>query len=176
MPELADGLDPDRPSRALGDQQHAQRLDVTGGGLRSSAGPARQGSSSGFDGVELIGLAVAATSLTVRPVDLDHHDARCRQVPGESGTVAAGALHSDPLHRAEGAEPARQLVITGWGSRERPDTEHATHRVDRCSDVDIEVGVHAPDDWARDFYDGHLPSLPVQLGSRGGTHVPGRRS
>ena len=29
---------------------------------------------------------------------------------------------------------------------------------------------------ARDFYDGHLPSLPLQLGSRGGTHVPGRRS
>ena len=26
----------------------------------------------------------------------------------------------------------------------------------------IEVGVHAPDDGARDFYDGHLPSLPVQ--------------
>jgi hypothetical protein len=37
-------------------------------------------------------------------------------------------------------------------------------------------GCPHPDDWARDFYDGHLPSLPVQLASRGGTHVPGRRS
>jgi hypothetical protein len=31
VPELADGLDPDRPSGALGDQQRAQRLDVAGG-------------------------------------------------------------------------------------------------------------------------------------------------
>jgi hypothetical protein len=31
VPELADGLDPDRPSGALGDQQRAQRLDVACG-------------------------------------------------------------------------------------------------------------------------------------------------
>jgi hypothetical protein len=36
--------------------------------------------------------------------------------------------------------------------------------------------VSTPGDWARDFHDGHLPSLPVQLGSRGGTHVPGGTS
>jgi hypothetical protein len=94
---------------------------------------------------------------------------------GESGTVATGALHSHPLQRAERAEPARQLVIAGRGSRERLDPRQATHRVDRGSDMDIEVCVHAPDHWARDVYHGHLPSLPVQLGSRGGTHVPGRR-
>jgi hypothetical protein len=66
-------------------------------------------------------------------------------------------------------------VIAGWGSGERRDAEQTADRVDRNSDVDIEVRVHAPDDGARDFYDGHLPSLPVQLGFKGGTHVPGRR-
>jgi hypothetical protein len=67
-------------------------------------------------------------------------------------------------------------VIADWGSGERLDAEQTAHRVDRGSDMDVEVGVHTPDDWARGFYDEHLPSLPVQLGSRGGTHVPGRRS
>jgi len=67
-------------------------------------------------------------------------------------------------------------VKAGWGSGERLDAEQAAHRVDRCSDVDIEVGIHTPNDRARDFYDGHLPSLPLQLGSRGGTHVPARRT
>jgi hypothetical protein len=55
------------------------------------------------------------------------HDARCGQVPGEAGTVGAGALHSDPLHRAEGTEPARPSCATGFkGWHARPGKEIVT--------------------------------------------------
>jgi hypothetical protein len=63
---------------------------------------------------------------------------------GSSRNFGSGSSHPNPLHRAEGAEPARQVVITGRGSGQRLDTEQATHRVDRCSDVDIEAAVHTP--------------------------------
>jgi hypothetical protein len=39
----------------------------------------------------------------------------------------------------------------------------------------VEVGVDTTNNRARDFYDGHLPSLLWFEWSRGGTHVPGRR-
>jgi len=40
----------------------------------------------------------------------------------------------------------------------------------------IEMRIDTTDHGARNFYDGHLPSLLSLNWSRGGTHVPGRRS
>ena len=58
---------------------------------------------AGFDGVELIGLAVAAPLLTVRSIDLDHLHPGALQEPGQPGAVGAGALHPDPRQLTEPA-------------------------------------------------------------------------
>jgi hypothetical protein len=49
------------------------------------------------------------------------------------------------------------------------------YRIDRRDDMDVEMGIDTTDNRARNFYDGHLPSLLSFEWSRGGTHVPGRR-
>src|ERR671911_897811 len=94
---------------------------------------------------------------------------------GESGAMGAGASPPAAFDRPERREPLREIVATGGGRGERLDPEQPADRIDDRGDVDIEEGVDATDNRARHFYDGHLPSLPVQLGSRGGTHVPERR-
>src|SRR5215203_478326 len=59
--------------------------------------------------------------------------------------------------------------------RERLDTEHTAGPVEDRGDMGIQVRVDSACDRARDFYDGHQPSLLSLKWSRGGTHVPGRR-
>jgi hypothetical protein len=75
---------------------------------------ARQCSSGGLDGVELVGLAVAAPLLAVRAVDLDHGDAGGGEMAGESGAVGAGPFDTDAYDRPEGLEqPARAWKPAG---------------------------------------------------------------
>ena len=58
---------------------------------------ARQRRSSGLHGVDAVGLAVAATGLTVGPIDFHHRHPHAAQEAGQAGPVGAGALHPDPL-------------------------------------------------------------------------------
>ena len=47
------------------------------------------------------------------PVDLHDLDAVAKQVPGQPGTVAAGAFHPDCLQLAVLAKPAQQGGVAG---------------------------------------------------------------
>ena len=65
MAHLDEGLDLGLASRALGHDQDPDGFDGTVSGLRASGGPATEGGPSGFDGVERIGLAAAASFVEV---------------------------------------------------------------------------------------------------------------
>ncbi len=54
-----------------------------------------------FDGVELIGLAVLASLLPVRSIDLDHRHCQARQMTSHARPVGASALDPDTFDRAE---------------------------------------------------------------------------
>jgi hypothetical protein len=64
-----------------------------------------------------------AAGASVGPVDLDHPDLLVKQVAGQAGAVAAGALRPDPTDLAVLAEPAQQLPVAAMVSRELPATE-----------------------------------------------------
>jgi hypothetical protein len=140
--------------RALGHHQRADRFDVSVASLRQAAGSARQGRSSGGDGVERVGLPGLAAGGTICPVDLEDGDAEAGEVAGEAGAVAARALDPDPLHAAEAAEPAGESGVAGGGGRERLDAEQAADLVERSGDVNVQVGVNAAGHGAC-LYDGH---------------------
>ena len=113
-------LDPDRTGRTLRDQQRAECFDVAGAALRvalarglDSAARAASIASSSSD------LPLRRRSCRFGTVDLDHRDPRRREVPGQAGTVGAGAFDPDPLDRAERPQPRRQRVIARRRRRER---------------------------------------------------------
>jgi hypothetical protein len=91
--ELAGAADANRAGGTLRDQQRPQRFDVAGAALRMALRAPRQRRSSRLDGVELVGLAVAAPLLAVRTVDLDHRDPRRREMPGQAWPVRAGPFN-----------------------------------------------------------------------------------
>ena len=128
--------DPDRPDRlhdpvaALGSR----------GRLAGERGACR---GLGVDGV---GLAAAATHLTVRPVHLDHLDARAGQVARQPRPIRAGALHADAHHRPERPQPPCEPAIPRRVRPERRRAEHPARLVGRRSDVDLVVRVDAPVD------------------------------
>ena len=93
---------------------------------------------------------------------------------GQARTVRAGAFHPDPIHRPEAGQPPVQLGVTRRCRRERLDTQHPAVRVDRGRDMNIRVRIDSTRDRARALYDGHRHPFCFN-GSRGGTHVPGRR-
>jgi hypothetical protein len=153
--DLRERLGPSRSSRALGHQQHPDRFDVAIRGLGDPLRPARQGGPGGFDSVELIGLAVAATLLAVRSVDLDHRHRLTMQEPGQAHAVGTGPLHTDRHHLPEPGEPAVQVPIARRGRGERLNSQQRTSGIERRGHVLIEVGVHAARHRARALYDGH---------------------
>ena len=67
---------------------------------------------------------MTAPGLTVRAIDLDHLDPGAAQEAGQAGPIGAGALHPDPIERAEPAQPAVQLGEPAGGRRERLDAQH----------------------------------------------------
>ena len=92
----------------------------------------------------------------------------------EPGTVGAGAFHPDPIDRSEAGKPTAELTKPRRCRRERFDTEHPAVRVDRGCDMHIQMSIDSARDGARCLYDGHRHPFCFN-GSRGGTHVPGRR-
>jgi hypothetical protein len=93
--------------------------------------------------------------LTVRAINLDHHDTLTTEMTGQPGAVRAGAFDPHPRHHTELGEPRRQLAISGWGRRERLDTQHAAVHIDRGRDMYIQMRIDTTRDQARALYDGH---------------------
>jgi hypothetical protein len=139
---------------AFGDHQRPDRLDRAVPALRGAAGPARLRGPGGADRIERVGLARPAPVLAVGPVHLDDPDPGSGHVPGQPGTVAAGALDPDQAHIPEAPQPGQQLGVAGRGDRELLDAEQPADRVQRGRDMHVGVGVHAPGDCAC-LYDGH---------------------
>jgi hypothetical protein len=100
--------------------------------------------------------------LAVGAIDLNNRDPRRREMPRQTSAVGPGAFDPNPLDRTERTKPRRQVVIAPRRGRKRPHTQQAADRVDRSRDMHIEMRVHTPDYRARNFYDGHLPSLLSQ--------------
>ncbi len=92
--------------------------------------------------------------LPVRSTDLDHGDAGTAQEAGQAGTVGAGALDTDPIKRAEAAQPGVQLAEPGGRRWERPDAKQPAIAVHGGGDMSVEVGVHPTSDLTC-LYDGH---------------------
>ena len=101
-------------------EQHPDRFHVAVGTLGHPLGPAAQRRPSRLHGVDGVGLAVAAASLPVGAINLDHRNPGAAQEAGQPGPVGAGALDTDPGHRAEAAQPGVQLGEPGRCRRERP--------------------------------------------------------
>jgi hypothetical protein len=107
---------------------------------------------------------VGAAGLPVRATDLDHQHIHRAQEAGQAGPVGAGALDPDPVERAEGAQPGIQLGEPSRRGRERRDAEHAAVRVERGSDVSVEVSVHPAGDLTCLYDGGHRHPFSVQRG------------
>ena len=133
-------------------------------------GPAGLGRPGRADGVEGVGLALAAAVLPVAAVNLHDPDTGRGDVAGQAGAVAAGTFDPDQAHGPEPAQPAQEAAVSGRGGREFPDPQQPSDRVERSRDVHVRVGVHAAGDGAyfsASLYDGH--SHPF-LRLRDGTH------
>src|SRR5688572_16173860 len=163
MADLVEAPDSGLTARTFGDQQGPHRFHrpVAGLGDRSTATPECR--SGRFDRVELIGLAVAATLLPVRAIDLDHFDPGALQKPGQPGAVGAGALDPDPGQLAEAGEPVVQVSVAGGCRRKRLDTQHTAVAVQSRRDMHIEVRVDTTGDRTRALYDGHRHPFSLQL-------------
>ena len=142
-------------------EQDPHRFDRSGPALGLTLGVARQRASRCGDGVDGVGLAFAVTVEAVRAVDLDHLDPSGHHRPRQPGAIGAGAFDPDPGHRPEALEPVEQLGVAGRCRRERRGPQQGAELVERGGDVNVRVGVDAPGDRARAFYDGHShPFLP----------------
>ena len=152
--------------------------------LAVRVGPGGQHGAGGGDGVDGVGLAVAAAGGAVGPVDLDHGDAAAAQVSGQGSAVGAGALHPGAVQHAEAAGPGQQLAVAGGGGREGGVGDLGAEGGDDRGDVDVLVGVDAEDDllgvrvglrvgvWVRHAGHGLFVSCD---GSGGGWPSPGRQ-
>src|SRR5689334_13044078 len=119
MTDLVQILDPHITRGTSGNQQDADRFDITIRGLRDPRRPTRQRRTRRFDRIELVGLPVAATLLAVRTIDLDHHQALTAQMTRQPRPVRAGPFDPHPDERTETGEPTMQLAEPGRGRRER---------------------------------------------------------
>ena len=162
MAELVEQPDTGLASGTGSDKQHPDRFHVAVGGLGHPLGPAAQRRPGRLDGVDGVGLAVAAAGLPVGAINLDHRHPSAAQEAGQPSPVGARALDTDPDHRAEAAQPGVQLGEPGGGRRERFDTQHAAVAVDGGGDMNVEVSVHPTSDRAR-LYDGHRHPFSLQV-------------
>ena len=84
MAELVEQPDTGLAPGSGSHEQHPDRFHVAVGSLGQPLGPATQRRPSRLDGVDGVGLAVAAASLTIRPIDLDHFHPDAPQEAGET--------------------------------------------------------------------------------------------
>jgi len=106
---------------------------------------ARPLSPCGLDRVGRVALAVLASRLAVRAVNLDHLHTAAAEEPSQARAIGAGPLHANPVQRPEPDQPVVQLLEAGGGGGgERLDAEDAAVGVKRGGDVGVEVGVAPP--------------------------------
>ena len=165
-PGLVDGLGPLRAGAALGDHQHADRLDGTIAAFRGAAGPSGLRGPGGADSVKRVRLALPAAVLPVGAVYFHHPDPSRGDVAGQAGAVAAGAFDPGQADSPEGAQPAQQPRISGRRGGELLHAEQPADGIQRGRDMGISVGVHAASNGAC-LYDGHCHPF---LRLRDGTH------
>jgi hypothetical protein len=91
-----------------------------------------------------VGLSRAPTALAVGPVDLDDSDLAGKEVPGQSGPVAAGAFDTDQLEGAQALQPVLQFLVAGTGGGKALDTEQRASFVEGGRHVHVEVRVDPP--------------------------------
>ena len=132
---------------AAGHPQSADRLDPAVAGLRNAAGGAGQRGTGGGVGIQRVGLALGPPGLAVWPVDLHHRHPGEAQLPGQRGTVGAGALDADPLQLTMATQPAQQRLVAGRCRGELPIAELTPERIQYPGVVRAPVGV----DTARDI-------------------------
>src|SRR6185437_7729326 len=96
--------------------------------------------------VDRVGLALGAPGPAVRPVHLDHGDARVGEVAGEFGAVGAGALHAHGRQLAVRGEEGVQAPVAGRGGGELVVGQVPAEPVDHRGVMGAAVGVHAGDD------------------------------
>jgi len=119
---------------AAGGVDRGDPAEVGEGGITALGGP---GSGDGVSGVAL----AAPASLPVRPIDLHHRHIMGVQEAGQPGPIGTGSLHPDQLDITEAGQPRPQLPITGSRRGELGDAEQTAAFVQRCRDVDIEMGI-----------------------------------
>jgi hypothetical protein len=128
------------------DLQGAQRFHRSVVRLGLHLGLAADHGSGRGDRIDGVGLAVRSADLPVGAVDLDHANALVGQMPGQAGSVGAGALDPDDREVAERRQEPQQPPIAGRGRGERAAAEQAAELVAGRCDVDVRVSVHAADD------------------------------
>jgi hypothetical protein len=145
-------------------------VTVLGRALSATA----EGCSSRFHGVDRVGLAVQPAGLAIGAIDLDHPDTPATQVAGQSRAVGARTLHPDPGDGTKPGHPVEQRLVPSGAGRERSNVQHpplpsttAAVCSSRCVSTPPVTGRISTLVIA-------IPSLSKS--SRGGTHVPGRRS
>src|SRR5258708_12591768 len=97
MADLIEILDAHVATRTARDEQRADRFHVTIRTLRDPRRSTRQGSSSGLDRVDHVGLPLPTPHLTVRAIDLDHHHPRAAQMPTKSPAIPPPPFHPHPF-------------------------------------------------------------------------------
>ena len=114
---------------------------ATAAGLRLARRCTGLGGAGCCDGVDRIGLAVAASQLAVGAIDF--HDGHARRAQGarESGSVASGSFDPDTLDRTESPQPAQQRAMTGQSRREGPHPKLTASLIERGDHVLVAVCV-----------------------------------
>jgi hypothetical protein len=128
------------------DAQLADRLDDPGGLLGGDRRCEAQRVTCGQFGVDRVGLAAPAPGVRVGLVDLEHLHALRDEMPGQSGGEGAGRLHTDPVDRAEAAQPRQQVAIARRGDVERLGCQKRSAVVERRGVMAVGVRVDATDD------------------------------
>lgn len=147
--ELVDRLDPIMRRRLVRCLQRTDRFDRTVARFRDRRRETRQhGAGRGF-GVEVVVLAVEIAIEFLGSVVLDDFHARCCEVAGEAGFVAAGRLDADGVDDTLVAHPVERRLMADRGRRERGLGEWPERdRVEHGADVGVGVGVEAAGDTA----------------------------
>src|SRR5260370_422957 len=94
-----------------------------GGGGRGGGVPRGDARGAGAGEAERVVLALPAPVLAVGAAGLDDPDAGGRDVAGQAGPVAAGALDAGQADGPEPAQPAQQPGVAGRGDGELCDAE-----------------------------------------------------
>ena len=181
-PEASELLRPGTRA-ALGDHQRTDRLDRAVTAFRRAERPAGQGGAGGADGIQRVGLALAAAVLPIAAIHLDDPHTGRRHVPGQAGAVTAGPLDPDQAHGPEPTQPTQQPGVASRSRRELRYAQQPADRIKRRGDMHVRMSVHPAGNSAC-LYDGQRHPLfrlrdgthrwPVGPGNPGLLHRPGR--